>query len=1688
MAAPDGFKLAEELRQTFLSYLTSALPIGNHHSQRELGRQFYQQWSSELFAGPFVEALPAYERVGSLDDYFGDVRDRAQNDYRFAAHMDTGVTWADVEHHYPQYRRIRDAIWPPNSDEAGIEEELGNSAARLWKRPLYAHQWQSFEAVVRKHRNLIVATATGSGKTECYLIPLLYHLLTEAPETRRSAGVRAVLLYPMNALVEDQMHRLRQLLFWINLESQHSSKGKLERPITFGRYTGATPVNAADRDPQRQVSPEALQGLGELVYRDEMQSRPPDILVTNFTMLEYILLRDDDQRLFLRPDLFQFLILDEVHTYTGTQGMEVSLLLRRLKAFLNMKCGAAARFQAVGTSATLPSGSDAKVRTATFASTLFDLPFNETDVIRPDVLPEAAPQELSVSDRTTLANVLADFDVHFPNLAKQFEAEETEVPEQEWAALARCLNPGYEGPSGSPEAQRYVWHRLADILDGSKIVQLLRHVLTRRELACLDLGVLASELFPYVGTNKQATTVLLKIVGAAYREDAPILSLRFHMFVNEPASAQVCLLPRCGENRWWSKVYLAHHTSCEACTSLVYPVLLCRRCGFAYFEGWRRRFPSGALGPDLYPEPDDADDEATYTRILFRPVHSGIPDDPLQAGEHHTLCLTCGRWMVPDGAVHFNEVAKHGCPMGSLIQVCSWESQLHGGVLEECVFCEQHWIPGEDVATPPAPSVYATATVLVEELERGIERNGVMPFESKLISFSDSRQQAAQLAYRFQKTNREFTFRQLVWQTLRDSPTGITTSGLIDELYDRTLDDHRLRRLLIDDETRLYDRSLLQRTITSLLFRESVTAYLTLEAQGIVRLSYDPRLLDEVSRVLQTDRLLFARITPQDQRAFMLFLLDWNMRFRYAIAPVPQAGLDVDWQWLERRNILSKSCVRSRADSIRGELNFVVSVATSRNRPFNLSKRLYDRVVTDRFRTEFTLSDLKQSLFAIWDGILVLAAGQAGQRSEASLYNIGRSDPDGAVLKISFDALRWSLIDESETIFRCNACGRISSYSVAGVCPLRDCTGTLEPITGARLDEEQFSPVRHYRRLIRQRSIRPLRVEEHTAQVAAAKRQAIEQDFRRKDNDGIDVICGSTTFELGIDLGTIHAVFMSNLPPRIANYRQRAGRAGRRAGMVPFILSYVRQRPHDQYFWNFLKEFIAGPVPTPHLSVSSQEVIERHANAVLVRDLMQDFIQRTHARAGLDGPAAEAFVNDVLATGQIQRLQRAMTDTSGRLRREYDLAFGSIPESDRPVAAAAHLGKRLFTLQRTYLALRANDGAIAVLSDYGILPSYAFPLYVDELRLNREPNDRPPRSELKLQRDRRIALQEYMPGKVIVAGKTLIESEGLWSGYEEKNFRICSNRDCQTMDFSENAPIVCPSCKQNRVTLTALIPWGGFFGSRVDRTAERDSELARQRGETYFDPANEPPPDYHRYGQALEVAIVGASVMEQSSYRPRMRQFNPRPYSDITLDLAVSSERDLALPNMPAVRCLRRVASANSTGLRYNLMHEFTTDIIRVRLLANATGQLLVSSPTFIETLRDNPENTRQRFYWDCFRRSLGDALVAAAARRLDIDSSELGISFHSAPDVVGGKELILFDTAPGGAGYVRQLATYIQEIFVEAERVLSSCTCGDSCYGCLRTYHNQMFHRRLNRRFVGEGIARFNATNWVAGWQSSSH
>ena len=427
----NGAELAQGLKDRLLSYMCSALPVGNHESQRLLGRRFFEAWQHGLFKGPYFETIPPYERLKSLGQRFEEKLE-LPNDKLFAERFRPRYSWADVDHKFPIFRPVRDRVWAPDSREADLENTTTTHQA-LWTRGLFRHQWDAFSRAIYKKQNVVVATGTGSGKTECFQLPILYRLLTEPQDIRVRRGVRALLVYPLNALVEDQTARLRRLLFWINLQF-HEPRGQFasNQQITFGRYTGDTPVNS--RDFGRRESDEALKGLGELVYREDMQACPPDILITNFTMLEYMLLREDDRQLFQNSDLFSFVVLDEIHTYSGTQGMEVAMLLKRLRGFLEGRSKSPVHIQCVGTSATL-GGSDAKNEAAEFASTLFGSPFNSGSIVLGTRW--ATEPKKSFSHWSEFLNLLSEED--HDSLPALLRGEELSFESGFWNKLAESL-------------------------------------------------------------------------------------------------------------------------------------------------------------------------------------------------------------------------------------------------------------------------------------------------------------------------------------------------------------------------------------------------------------------------------------------------------------------------------------------------------------------------------------------------------------------------------------------------------------------------------------------------------------------------------------------------------------------------------------------------------------------------------------------------------------------------------------------------------------------------------------------------------------------------------------------------------------------------------------------------------------------------------------------------------------------------------------------------------------------------------------------------------------------------------------------------------------------------------------------------------------------------------------------------
>jgi len=253
-------------------------------------------------------------------------------------------------------------------------------------RPLYAHQEEALRKAARK-RNLVIATGTGSGKTECYLLPIIDTLLREDDAgTLSRPGVRAMLLYPMNALANDQMQRIRGLL-----EPFHK--------ITFGRYIGATPESLAEGQEQHRLETGLDPDLNELVSREQMRERPPHILLTNYSMLEYLLLRPRDTAFFdgSTGHHWRHVVLDELHVYNGTKGAEIAMLLRRLRDRVNGS--ERGRLQFFGTSATLGTSPGAPERIAQFASDLSDetLEYRDNDADHQDVI---TPQLENPADGT----------------------------------------------------------------------------------------------------------------------------------------------------------------------------------------------------------------------------------------------------------------------------------------------------------------------------------------------------------------------------------------------------------------------------------------------------------------------------------------------------------------------------------------------------------------------------------------------------------------------------------------------------------------------------------------------------------------------------------------------------------------------------------------------------------------------------------------------------------------------------------------------------------------------------------------------------------------------------------------------------------------------------------------------------------------------------------------------------------------------------------------------------------------------------------------------------------------------------------------------------------------------------------------------------------------------------------------
>lgn len=586
-------------------------------------------------------------------------------------------------------------------------------------RPLYLHQ----ESAIRKAtegKNLVVSTGTGSGKTECFLIPIINELLREKEAGKLSDGVRAIIIYPMNALAFDQMKRIRALL-------------KDYPDITFGVYNGSTEheADAALRVYKSLIKEKPLSS--ERLSREEMQAKPPHLLFTNYAMLEHLLLRPKEDVLFSRSD-FKYIVLDEAHIYSGATGMETALLIRRMKA----RIARSKKTQFILTSATLGSGTESDADIVDFAKKLCGEEFYAEDIIR------ATREEVNFSKPQN----------NYPITLF------TDLAEKEIGIAEICVK--YNIPFGSNEKECYY-----DICENSPFYLNLIALSQRNDSLPIDLKQAAS----YLKITERQLIAFIDICTQAEKKSKSLLDARYHYFVRALEGAFVNLYG--DKNLFLQRKQSVSLGKEEVC---VFEIAVCGDCGTHAIVGTEinKRLVQSAKPTDeiaFYFIKNSEDD-------YFFNDEEGEPEDS-DENKDYCLCTICGA-IVPFNEKHrlpcdcgkefYITVTKIVKDSGEKCAACG-------------VGRIKRFYLGNDAATSVlCTSLFEQLpeTERIFEVKQGATTNRFLQGTAKAVetkkigkrflSFSDSRQEAAFFACYMDSSYKEFLRRRGIFHIIQNNP------------------------------------------------------------------------------------------------------------------------------------------------------------------------------------------------------------------------------------------------------------------------------------------------------------------------------------------------------------------------------------------------------------------------------------------------------------------------------------------------------------------------------------------------------------------------------------------------------------------------------------------------------------------------------------------------------------------------------------------------------------------------------------------------------------------------------------------------------------------------------------------------------------------------------------------------------
>lgn len=1518
----------------------------------------------------------------------------------------------------------------------------------------YNHQAVAINKA-RERKNYVLTTGTGSGKSLSFFVPIIDRILREK-ETDSTPRIRAIIMYPMNALANSQLEEINKKFL-----SNDPSCG-----ITVKRYTG-------------QESTED---------RTALIDSPPDILLTNYMMMELILTRyqDVDISVIEHSEGLEFLVLDELHTYRGRQGSDVALLIRRIRNKLHaddMIC--------IGTSATMSSlgtREEQQQDIADVATTLFGSKFYPENVII-EVL-SLVTKNIQGEELRRLVKERITGSKPCPKRLEELKKDPLAI----WVEqnLSLTLNNGtYE--RAKPRKLSEVYKKLA-------------------EYCSCELN-----------TAKTKLNELLIAASEKNEDDETLFAFKLHQFISGP-SYLLTTLEEEGERVITVDDQVNIKKDGSDIKIPLFRTYFCRDCGKEYIPVYYNS-KTGVIPRAFDDTPTkEKKNVADWGYLVPKRGVAGFRADDLSCYPNSWKEIRNGEEVIKSDKILKKPDLMTFNIMG-LEDASGSQYYYVPGKVEFCPNCLTEFdIHSSERAKLAGLSgegrSSATTIITLNLLNQMFEDGSKSP--RKLLGFVDNRQDAALQSGNFNDFIGVATTRSAAYAALPDEGEGFSLEELTKEVFDvlgftDPSDTEAQEELYVQpvmaETVRTRNEINARRVLAYRLVNDLRSAWLytnpTLTQLGLMEYSFDgfDQMMSDTAKISQTRYLKDIRMADRNK------LMEDLLR-----TMVGSYCLSASW--------LDMAALDKLANSVRPKINERWSVGS-------------EEKLSSGNRLSFG-----KATSTTGEGAFAFLSCSANSR-------IGRKVRNASFMKESrfscFEKKEKSRVVEEiiQDLLDLSAYYGIIKKSVSknddkpyyqvDVDTLRFKRGNVSAVR-PRQKNEYFETL--YKTIASQLTLRARNVfkyesREHTAQVDAKTREALEDRFR----DGkLPVLYCSPTMELGIDISSLNTVYMRNIPPTPANYAQRSGRAGR-AGQAALVVTYCSaQSPHDQWYYAHSAEMVSGTVVTPSLDLANEQLVFSHMMAVWfseakckikssvsevletddeknldfrVKDEVRDCLTRPELKANalweikkLTSSLREYLTEDKAPWYVPLYEENLVNRAYERFNKAFDLwrelarnTTKQMNDANRNLQRAkknkeGEQFRRLFNeASKQLMLLKQSSSPNSSSSDFYIyrylasqelLPGYNFPrlpvlAWVPAAKSRQEEDDGVQYTAIS--RSRFLALSEFGP-------KSIIYHQGnAFEVYKIKISATTSKTENGTIGLATKTAYICPSCGFGIVNQTGLGDVNDCCpgcGSDLKRTSTVENLYrvetveTRQKGRiTSMDEERK------RKGYDLQTFYSTTQTLDKSKN--------------------IISERGEVLATLryiPSARIYKvnkgwaNRADKNINGFFVNPQtglwvktpddgdddderEEENTKIRPQRIVpyVEDVKNILILSPKLSETATDKTMSTLQA------------AFLRGIERVFQVESSEIAV--EPLPDAGNKKALLFYEATEGGAGVLTRIASEnnsLRNVCIKALEVMhysfdkdksvlrvedlrdNNKDCVDGCYHCLLSYYNQTEHKNIDR------------------------